>query len=142
MPSNIFANTGTNVSVLFIDKTNSSGEVMLIDASNLGEKIKEGKNQKTILNKEEIAQIENAFINEELVEEFSVKVNYEKIKQKDYSFSAGQYFDIKIRFKEITHEEFENKMDNYKNNIISLFDESKELDKSIESIFERVYYGN
>jgi type I restriction enzyme M protein len=45
MPSNIFATTGTNVSVLFIDKANQ-GDVVLIDASNLGTKVKEGKNQK------------------------------------------------------------------------------------------------
>ena len=48
MPSNIFATTGTNVSILFIDATNK-GDVILIDASNLGEKIKDGKNQKTLL---------------------------------------------------------------------------------------------
>lgn len=45
MPSNIFATTGTNVSILFIDKANK-GDVVLIDASNLGKKIKEGKNPK------------------------------------------------------------------------------------------------
>ena len=45
MPSNIFANTGTNVSVLFIDKGNQSGDIMLIDASKLGKKVKDGKNQ-------------------------------------------------------------------------------------------------
>src|SRR3989338_1592720 len=49
MPSNIFATTGTNVSVLFIDKSNTSGKVILMDASKLGETIKDGKNQKTIL---------------------------------------------------------------------------------------------
>ena len=45
MPSNIFANTGTNVSVLFIDKGKeaSDNKVILIDASKLGEKRKEGK---------------------------------------------------------------------------------------------------
>ena len=42
MPSNIFATTGTNVSILFIDKKNK-GDVVLIDASNLGTKVKEGK---------------------------------------------------------------------------------------------------
>lgn len=41
MPSNIFATTGTNVSILFIDKANK-GDVVLIDASNLGKKIKRG----------------------------------------------------------------------------------------------------
>ncbi len=39
MPSNIFATTGTNVSILFIDKANK-GDVVLIDASGLGEKVK------------------------------------------------------------------------------------------------------
>lgn len=37
MPSNIFATTGTNVSILFIDASNKE-KVVLIDASNLGEK--------------------------------------------------------------------------------------------------------
>ena len=35
MPSNIFATTGTNVSILFIDAGNKD-DVVLIDASNLG----------------------------------------------------------------------------------------------------------
>ena len=49
MPSNIFANTGTNVSVVFIDKTALTDNAVLIDASKLGETIKDGKNQKTVL---------------------------------------------------------------------------------------------
>ena len=62
MPSNIFANTGTNVSVLFLDKTNQD-KVILVDASKLGEKVKDGKNQKTILSKEEEQKIIDAFHN-------------------------------------------------------------------------------
>ncbi len=42
MPSNIFATTGTNVSVVFIDK-DGGNKITLVDASKLGEKIKEGK---------------------------------------------------------------------------------------------------
>jgi type I restriction enzyme M protein len=30
MPSNIFANTGTNVSIIFIDKGNTTGKVVLV----------------------------------------------------------------------------------------------------------------
>lgn len=45
MPSNIFATTGTNVSILFIDASNKE-KVVLIDASNLGEKVKDGKTRK------------------------------------------------------------------------------------------------
>ena len=55
MPSNIFATTGTNVSILFIDGSNKE-KVVLIDASNLGTKVKDGKNQKTFLSEEEEAQ--------------------------------------------------------------------------------------
>lgn len=56
MPSNVFANTGTNVSVVFIDK-NKTEKPVFIDASKLGETIKIGKNQKTNLRSDEIAQI-------------------------------------------------------------------------------------
>ncbi len=62
MPSNIFANTGTNVSILFIDKANKE-DVVLIDASSLGETIKDGKNQKTVLASTEEEQIINSFNN-------------------------------------------------------------------------------
>jgi type I restriction enzyme M protein len=40
MPSNIFASTGTNVSVLFLDKLADNEHIVLMDASKLGETIK------------------------------------------------------------------------------------------------------
>lgn len=46
MPSNIFATTGTKVSILFLDNANKNGDIVLMDASKLGTVIKEGKNQK------------------------------------------------------------------------------------------------
>ena len=49
MPSNVFATTGTNVSVLFFDNSRRHDKVVLIDASKLGEKRKDGKNQRTFL---------------------------------------------------------------------------------------------
>ena len=39
MPSNVFANTGTNVSVLFFDNSRKTDKVVLIDASKLGEEM-------------------------------------------------------------------------------------------------------
>ena len=42
MPSNVFANTGTNVSVVFFDNSKQSENVILIDASKLGEEYQEG----------------------------------------------------------------------------------------------------
>ncbi|MEP1213496.1 N-6 DNA methylase [Marinobacter sp.] len=66
MPSNIFATTGTNVSILFIDENNKS-DVVLIDASNLGQKIKDGKTQKTVLSQEEEQHIIDTFNAKEAV---------------------------------------------------------------------------
>ncbi|MEL7375950.1 MAG: class I SAM-dependent DNA methyltransferase, partial [Bacteroidota bacterium] len=61
MPSNIFATTGTNVSILFLHKGNSNERVLLMDASGLGRKVKEGKNQKTVMSNEERDHIVDVF---------------------------------------------------------------------------------
>jgi type I restriction enzyme M protein len=132
MPSNIFANTGTNVSVLFIDKANTKGDIMLLDASKLGTTVKEGKNQKTVLSDEDENLIIDTFNGHKAVEDFSVVVSYDQIKEKNYSFSAGQYFEVKIEYVDITPEAFAAKMDAFKSNLNSLFAESKELEKEIQ----------
>lgn len=130
MPSNIFANTGTNVSVVFIDKSGVDKPV-LIDASKLGETIKENGNQKTKLRTEEIQQIVNTFRNKEVVEDFSVTPTFDEIKEKGYSFSAGQYFDIKIDYVDITEDEFNRRMYNFKTTLRQQFSESHRLEEEI-----------
>ena len=58
MPSNVFANTGTNVSVLFFDKSATTDKVILIDASKLGEEYKDANGLKKVrLNDDEIEKI-------------------------------------------------------------------------------------
>ena len=131
MPSNIFATTGTNVSILFIDASND-GDVVLIDASNLGEKVKDGKNQKTVLTADEEQQIIDVFNAKEAVEDFSVAVSYSDIEAKNYSLSAGQYFDVKIEYMDITPEQFAEKMQGFTNNLDSLFSQSRELEVEIK----------
>lgn len=140
MPSNIFANTGTNVSVLFIDKSNTEGEVMLVDASKMGTKVKDGKNQKTVLSDEEVEKIENTFINQDIVDDFSVKVTYDDIKNKNYSLSAGQYFEVKIEYVELSESEFEEKMNTYKSNLEKYFAEGKNLEEKILEGLEMLSY--
>jgi type I restriction enzyme M protein len=139
MPSNIFATTGTNVSVIFLDKQNK-GDVVLIDASNLGTTVKEGKNQKTLLSAAEEDQIIDTFNKKEAVDDFSVVVSYEDIKAKNYSLSAGQYFEVKIDYVDITHEEFTAKLKGFENNLKGLFAESKVLEKEIEDNFKLLNY--
>jgi type I restriction enzyme M protein len=131
MPSNIFATTGTNVSVIFLDKENK-GDVILIDASKLGTTVKEGKNQKTLLSAAEEDQIIDSFNSKEAIEDFSVVVTYEEIKAKNYSLSAGQYFEVKIEYLDISAEEFQGKLKSFESNLNSLFTESKELEKQIQ----------
>ncbi len=140
MPSNIFANTGTNVSVLFIDKSNQAGEVLFMDASKMGTKVKVGKNQKTVLSDEELNTIVNTFVKHEVVEDFSISVTYDQIKEKNYSFSAGQYFDVKIEYIEMTQEEFEAKIKSYENELDRLFAEGDELNKQIKEQLGKLKY--
>ncbi|MAO41924.1 MAG: SAM-dependent methyltransferase [Leeuwenhoekiella sp.] len=139
MPSNIFATTGTNVSIVFFDKAND-GKVILIDASNLGTTVKEGKAQKTLLSEKEEQKIINSFINKEAVENFSVAVDYEEIKAKNYSLSAGQYFEVKIEYVDITAEEFHTKIEDFENCLESLFVDSKKLEREISQNLKKLRY--
>ena len=140
MPSNIFANTGTNISIIFIDKTNQNGEVLLMDASDMGEKIKEGKNQRIVLSNEEVKQIEDIFINHEVVEDRSVSVTYDEIKEKNYSLSAGQYFDVKIEYVELTQDEFKEKMNVVQSNLKEYFKTGQDLENDILKSLEELSY--
>jgi type I restriction enzyme M protein len=141
MPSNIFANTSTNVSILFIDCENKEGKVVLMDASKMGTKIKEdGKNQKTVLSADEISTIIDTFNSAKSVEDLCVVVDYKDIEDKKLSFSAGQYFDVKIEYVEITQEEFCEKMNGFKARLKSMFDEGRVLEDEIKKQLGRVYY--
>lgn len=131
MPSNVFATTGTNVSVLFFDKSAKADKVILIDASKLGEEYKEGNNKKSRLRDFEVEQIVRTFRNCEAVDDFSVAVTYDEIKEKGYSLSAGQYFDIKIDYVDITEEEFNRRMANFQQTLTEQFEESHRLEKEI-----------
>ncbi|MDP1814619.1 MAG: class I SAM-dependent DNA methyltransferase [Leadbetterella sp.] len=140
MPSNIFATTGTNVSILFLDKANTKGDIVLMDASKLGTAIKDGKNQKTLLSETEEQLIIATFNKHEAKEDFSVVVSYELIKEKNYSFSAGQYFQVKIEYADISPKEFETKMNEFKSNLDRLFTESKSLEKEIQKQLKGLKY--
>ena len=142
MPSNIFANTGTNVSVIFIDKTkdDEDNKVILVDASKLGEKRKEGKNQRTVLRDDEVEKIISTFNARESVDDFSVLVTNDDITEKNYSFSAGQYFEVKIDYVELTPEEFQAKMTAFSEELDKLFEESGKLEKEIKEQMGKIKY--
>lgn len=152
MPSNVFATTGTNVSVLFFDNSrrienptenderHKQEKVILIDASKLGEEYKDGNNQRRRLRDYEIDQIVNTFANKEVVDDFSVAVTYEEIISKKYALAAGQYFDVKIEYSDMTQEVFNQKMAGYQAELIKLFDEGDKLQKEIIEQLKKVKY--
>lgn len=131
MPSNVFANTGTNVSVLFFDKSKSSEKVILIDASKLGEDYQEDGLKKHRLTEPEIDHIVSVFRDKTPEDDFSVAVTYDEIKEKNYSLSAGQYFDVKINYVDITEEEFNSRIAELTNALETSFSEGRILEESI-----------
>ena len=139
MPSNIFANTGTNVSVLFIDKQHT-GDVILMDASKLGSKVKVDDNQRTVLSDAEIERIINTFNAGQPVEDFCVTVSDDQIKEKKYSFSAGQYFEVKIEYVSLSPAEFAEKMQGFQTSLQAMFEEGHRLEEEIREQLGRVKY--
>lgn len=141
MPSNIFATTGTNVSILFIDKTNKE-EVVLIDASNLGTKVKDGKNQKTLLSAEEEQRIIDVFNGKKAEDDFSVVVSYDEIEAKNYSFGAGQYFEVKIEYSDLSEAAFNDRLNRHQNSLQTLFSTSNDLSDSIQNRLNDLRFTN
>ena len=141
MPSNLFATTGTNVSVIFFDNSRETEKVVLIDASKLGEKRKEGKNQRTFLRDFEIDQIVDTFVEKKAEDGFSVVVSHDEIAAKGYSLSAGQYFDVKIEHVDITADEFRARMAAFTKDLEAINAESAALDREIAAALKKLEFA-
>lgn len=139
MPSNIFANTPTNVSILFIDKRADSKKIVLVDASKLGETIKEG-NQRTVLTPKEESRIIDAMNKRQAIADFSVVVNKEQVVEKNYSFSAGQYFEVKVEYTDITAQDFATKIQGFEYSLTNLFKAGENLDREILKKLKEIRY--
>lgn len=141
MPSNIFATTGTNVSILFIDKANQNGDVVLMDASKLGLKLKEGRSQKTVLRRDEENLIVDTFNARKPVDNFTIVVGYDDLKRKNYSFNAALYFDTKIEYVDMTAEEFHLKINQFQANLAKMFAQSADLEAEIQKQLGALEYA-
>ena len=113
---------------------------VLIDASKMGEKTKIDNNQKTVLRGSEIEEIIGHFKKQKKQDDFSVVVSFDDIKQKNYSLSAGMYFDIKIEYVDITEEEFEKRMTEHKRKLKEMFEESHNLEKEIMEQLRKLHF--
>lgn len=135
MPSNIFATTGTSVSIIFIDKTKVDNDVILMDASNLGTKVKLDDGQRTILSEGEKIKITTYFKNKIKEVEFSTVVNREEIKTNSYSIQAGQYLEMK---NEEVDFDIDNKINKIKEEIFNGIKKNNMLDEKLKELFEVV----
>ena len=82
------------------------------------------------------------FRGKEAVDDFSVTPSFEEIAEKGYSFSAGQYFDIKIDYVDITEEEFNKRMSEYEATLTQQFEESHRLEKEILTQLRSISFNN
>ena len=141
MPPNVFATTGTSVSVLFFDNSKKQEDVVLIDASQMGETYKDGTTQRTRLLPNEIDKIVNTFLNKEEEDKFSAIVTHDKIKEKGYSLAAGSYFNIVIKHIDITNEEFKTRVNVIKGKLKDMFAASKTCEDKILSQIDKMSIG-
>jgi type I restriction enzyme M protein len=140
MPSNIFANTGTNVSIIFLDACGND-KALLMDASSFGTTQRiDGSNQRTCLSDDEIQRIIQTFNTKQEIDDFSVLVPLDEIEQKKFSFSAGQFFNVKIEYSDLSPDEFQAKIDAFKSELKNLFAESQKLDTQILNNLENLTY--
>lgn len=134
MPSNIFATTTTSVSIIFIDKTKENDNVLLMDASQLGTKIKLEDGQRTILSEQEKESIVLTFKEGKEVDEFSKVVTISDIKSKKYSFQYGKYLDI-------AEEELDFNVDDRINELVRKIEyrisEEKQINRSLIDVMRR-----
>ena len=140
MPSNIFATTGTNVSILFIDKTKTEDGAFFLDASKFGTKVSLDDGQRTLLSDTEINSIIDIFKNKRELEDVSVFATNENIEEKDYSFTAGQYFKAKMEYIEISEEDFINELNTHKEILATYFADGKKLQEKIMSDIGALFY--
>ena len=132
MPANIFATTGTSVSILFIDKTRTTeSDIVFMEASDLGEKIKLEEGQRTILSKEDEDLIINTFKQKKHKDKFSAVVSKEDVVRENCSFYAGSYFEIKVEHQNISEEQFQETISSYKEQLKQLFEENRKLEDRI-----------
>lgn len=130
MPSNIFSNTGTNVSIISINKAKENDDVILIDASGLGNKVKFDSGQRTVLSIEDETQIIDTYHNKTDLDNFSKKVSINEIKENGYQVNPGRYFDVK--FEELlSGEELDSKINELVLSLKECFNKSNELQENV-----------
>lgn len=141
MPGNLFADTGTKVSILFIDKTMKDNDIILLDASKIGKSIKEGKNKKTILSKSDEDEIINSFNLKKNINNFTINVSPESLSNRNYSFNPGQYFDVEMKYEKISDEIFKKEISKFQENLDDFCDQSRKISEEIKKEINKIDFN-
>ena len=94
MPTNVFSNTNTSVSIIFINKSKNNNKVIFVDASHIGNNEKIGDSSRIVLTPDDELKITQTINNLIEINEFSKVVNYDEINENDNMLKPGLYFDI------------------------------------------------
>ena len=126
------------LSFIFIDKSQESEDVVLIDASGMGEMIKESGYKRRILSNQEEETIVEAFTFKKQVKDFSVVVPYQEISENAYIFSAGRYFEWHDEPAHVDCEALLDKIDGHQKRLEALFLEGHQLEKDIKRLLKEL----
>ena len=74
------------------------------------------------------------------MDDFSIVMSYDDIKNKNYSLSAGQYFEVKLKYVDISSEEFSLKLKILENNLHDLESKSEKLRTKITTSLKNLKY--
>lgn len=136
LPPNLFSNTGTNVAIIFIDKSHDNKEIGLIDASGLGEVIKVSGRRKRTLSDQDVEIIVDTFIQEKDMNDFSIVVPAKEIAENDYILSAGRYFHQNDQGIQMDQKMFLDLIDSHQRRLNQLYEEGHQLEEAIKKMLE------
>lgn len=136
LPPNLFSNTGTNVAIIFIDKSHDNKEIGLIDASGLGEVIKVSGRRKRTLSDQDVEIIVDTFIQEKDMNDFSIVVPAKEVAENDYILSAGRYFHQNDQGIQMDQKMFLDLIDSHQRRLNQLYEEGHQLEEAIKKMLE------
>tara|TARA_B100002051_G_C16735743_1_gene641098 strand:+ start:427 stop:2106 length:1680 start_codon:yes stop_codon:yes gene_type:complete len=146
MPRNIFATTGTIVSILFINKEKQGNEIRLVNAESFGEleklKVDNKQVEKIKLSLEDSEKIISLFKTDKLIEKKAVSVSKEEIIKTGYYFSPLVYLPIDSEHEEISKHDLSELISNTLKNLNDYSSKSKKLDLEIEKMLKEIKFDN
>ncbi|MGL4616644.1 MAG: N-6 DNA methylase [Mycoplasmoidaceae bacterium] len=134
LPDKLFYTTGISSCIWFFDNNKKTNDILMIDARNLGELIDGSKKSKEISDKnlETLSNLFSKFENGEIIDEpgLSKSVTLNDVEKGNFSLLPSKYITVFEKDKK-SSEEIKKELKSDINQLLSLIDESKDLEKSL-----------